>query len=119
MSGPPRQGYWARVWRDLRANRRASVGLGIVFVLALIGLLADLIANDKPYYLELDGERYFPVVIDYAVGVGAMRWPEPLLNADFQVLAGRADASFWPPIPYSAAGVDITDDIFEPPSAAH
>ncbi len=33
MSGPPRQGYWARVWRDLRANRRASVGLGIVVVL--------------------------------------------------------------------------------------
>ena len=48
MRGAPGQGYWARVWGDLRANRRASAGLGIVVVLAVIGLAADLIANDRP-----------------------------------------------------------------------
>ena len=31
----------------------------------------------------------------------------------------RADRAIWPPIPYASTGVDITGDVFEPPSAAH
>lgn len=119
MSGVQRQSYWSRVWSEFKGNRRASWGLGIVAALAAIGLSADLIANDKPYYLRHGGESYLPVVIDYGVKLGLRSWPEPLLNADFRQLSAEAETALWPPIPYSSSGVDITGEIFEPPSAAH
>jgi peptide/nickel transport system permease protein len=87
--------------------------------LAILALTADFIANEKPYYIELEGEGYFPVLIDYGVRVGFRQWPEPLLNADFKGLAREADRVFWAPIPYSSTGVDISGEIFEPPSAVH
>lgn len=113
------QSYWARVWADLKRNRRAVWGLRIVLVLAAIGLLADFVANDKPYYLELDGETYLPIAIDYGVKLGIRSWPEPLLNVDFAELSRQADRAFWPPIPYSSSGVDISGTIFQPPSMVH
>jgi peptide/nickel transport system permease protein len=90
-----------------------------VVVLAVVALFADFLANDKPYYLRLDGGRYFPVLIDYGVRLGIRQWPQPLLNADFQVLSAEAEAVYWPPIPYSSTGVDIRGEIFEPPSRSH
>ena len=119
MSGPASASYAANVWRDLRANPRAMTGLVVVAVLALLALAADLIASDKPYYLELDDRSYSPVLIDYGVWLGFASWPEPLLNADFQELAERADSVWRPPIPYSPTRVDITGEVFEDPSREH
>lgn len=113
------ESYWRRVWEELRRNPRAMWGLRIVLVLGALAALADFIASDRPYYLELDGEAYSPILIDYGVMLGVRRWPEPLLNADFHELAERADRALWPPIPFSSTGVDITGEIFEPPSAQH
>jgi len=117
MSAPT--SYWSRVWGELLQNRRAMFGLVVVLALALLAVLADLVANEKPYYLELDGERYSPVIIDYGVWLGLRNWPPPLVNADFRELAERADRAYWAPIPYSSTRVDITGDVFEAPSAAH
>ncbi len=119
MSGVEPGGYGANVWRELRRNRRAMWGLGVVGLLALLALIADFVASDKPYYMDLDGEAYSPVLIDYGVRAGVARWPAPLVNADFAELAARADAVWWPPIPYSSTRVDITGDVFEAPSARH
>ncbi len=119
MSGVGRGGYGANVWRELRRNRRAMWGLGVVGLLALLALIADFVASDKPYYLELDGEAYSPVLIDYGVRAGVASWPAPLVNADFAELGARADAVWRAPIPYSSTRVDITDDVFEAPSARH
>ncbi len=113
------EGYGARVWRELLRNTRAVWGLRIVAVLALVALLADFIASDKPYYVELDGESYFPVLIDYGVLLGVRQWPAPLRNVDFRDLARDATAVYWPPIPYASTGVDIRGEIFQPPSGGH
>jgi peptide/nickel transport system permease protein len=113
------ESYAVRVWRELRRNRRAFSGLWIVAVLAVVALVADFVANDKPYYIEVEEERYFPVLIDYGVMLGLRTWPEPLLNADYERLAEGATRVWWPPIPYSSTGVDIRGDIFEAPSGAH
>ena len=109
----------ARIWRDLRRNRRAMFGLWVIGALALLALSADFIANDKPYYLSLDGERYAPIAIDYGVQLGLREWPAPLLNQRMSELAQRADTVWWPPIPYSPSVPDIRGDVFEPPSGAH
>jgi peptide/nickel transport system permease protein len=113
------QSAGGRVWRELRRNHRATFGLAVIAALAVLALAADLIANDKPYYLELDGRSYFPVAIDYGVWLGLRQWPEPLVNQRFAQLAERAEAAYWPPIPYSPSVPDIRGDVFEPPSRAH
>ncbi len=120
MSEPsPAQGYLARVWRELRGNGRAMTGLGLVGFLFVVAVVADFVANDKPYYIEIEEEGYFPILIDYGVRLGVRQWPARLLNADFKGLARDATAVYWPPIPYASTGVDITGEIFEAPSGAH
>jgi len=69
-----------RVWRELRRRKRAVFGLWFIGVLGALALAADLIANDKPYYMKLDGHGYFPVAIDYGVWLGLRQWPEALVN---------------------------------------
>jgi peptide/nickel transport system permease protein len=111
--------YGARVWREFRSNAPAIWSLRIVALLALLALSADFIANDKPYYLRYRGESYFPILIDYGVGLGLRRWPEPLLNADFRRLAETAESVHWPPIPFSPTRVEIRGETFAPPSPGH
>jgi peptide/nickel transport system permease protein len=111
--------YAARTWAELRRNPRAVWGLRIVVLFAVLALLADFIANDKPYYIEIDGTAYAPILISYGVGLGIRNWPEALLNADFEELSREADRVYWPPIPYSSTGVDIRGEIFLPPSGVH
>ncbi len=118
MSAPP-ESAGARMWSDLRRNGRAVFGLWVIGALALLALSADFIANDKPYYLKLDGQSYAPIAIDYGVWLGLREWPVPLVNQRFSELAKRADTVWWPPIPYSPSVPDIRGDVFEPPSRAH
>ena len=113
------EGAVGRVWHELLRRRRAVFGLWVIGALAALALTADLLANDKPYYLKLDGESYFPIAIDYEVWLGARQWPPALVNQRFGQLAERAEAVYWPPIPYSPTVPDITGDVFEPPSRAH
>jgi len=113
------EGAGARVWRGLRRERRAVFGMVVIGALALLALFADLLANDKPYYIELEGESYSPVLIDYEVWLGLRQWPEGLANRRFSSLAESAETVLWPPIPYSATVPDISGDVFEPPSRQH
>ncbi|MEE2702573.1 MAG: ABC transporter permease [Myxococcota bacterium] len=119
MTTRVRRGYWGEVWRQMRGTRRAMWGLGIVAALSFVAVFADLIANEKPYYLELDGESYFPIATDYAVWVGFGSWPAKLVNVDYRRLAEHAERVVWPPIPYTATRVDITGDTYAPPSRDH
>ena len=119
MSGAGGQSYWRRVAGEFRRRRSALWGLRTVLALVALALLADLLASDKPYYMRVDGRSYAPVVRDYGVWLGLVEWPEPLRNADFKRLAERAEAVWWSPIPYSPTRVDITGEVFEPPSGEH
>ena len=108
-----------RIWRELQRRPSAVFALRVIAALAGVAVFADFVANDKPYTIELDGERYYPVLIDYGVWLGVREWPAPLLNQRFSELAQRADGAVWAPIPYSATAPDITGDVFEPPSREH
>jgi ABC-type microcin C transport system permease subunit YejE len=50
--------YGARVWREFKANSPALWSLRTVIALAFLALTADFLANDKPYYMEYQGESY-------------------------------------------------------------
>ncbi len=118
MKGRSTERYAARVWREFRANPRALWSLRVVLLLAVLALTADFIANDRPYWIEIEGESYFPIVTGYAVDLRLRQWPEPLLNADFRRL-GESHSAIFPPIPHSPTRVDLRGVTFSAPSFEH
>jgi microcin C transport system permease protein len=94
----------ARRWRNFKANRRGYWSLWVFLVLFVISLFAELIANDKPIYIHVDGKSYFPVFVTYPdtdfgdVFGTAADYLDPHLQ---QYLAERHAFVAWPPIPFS------------------
>ncbi|MGH7856425.1 MAG: ABC transporter permease, partial [Candidatus Binatia bacterium] len=109
------QTYRALVWRQFRRNRAALLSLYTVLSLALVALLADFVANEKPYVVAVKGKTYSPILVDYGVWLGVARWPEELRNVDYR----RQESAVFPPIPYSPSRVNLAEESFAPPSRRH
>ncbi len=56
----------ARRFQNFKANRRGYVSLWIFTFLFVISLFAEIIANDKPFFVWYDGGAYTPVFSAYA-----------------------------------------------------
>lgn len=98
------QSYWAIVKRQFKKNRLAVWSLRVVYVIVFIGLFANFIANDKPYYCKYNGNTYFPVFKEVAVNLGIASWPSELVTADWKKLELEND--IWPLVPYSSKEFD-------------
>jgi microcin C transport system permease protein len=93
-----------RRWQSFKANRRGYWALWIFLVLFVVSLFAELIANDKPFYVSYEGKSYFPVLVTS---------PETTFGGDFETAADYRDPylqkliaekggyMLWPPIRYS------------------
>ena len=88
---------------NFRANRRGYWSLWIFTFLFLISLFAEFLANDKPIFIQYDGQFFFPILVSY---------PETIFGGDFETeaeysdpevqnLIGKKGWSIWPLIPYS------------------
>jgi len=88
---------------NFRANRRGYWSLWIFLFLFLISLFAEFLANDKPIFIQYDGQFFFPILVSY---------PETIFGGDFETeaeysdpevqnLIGKKGWSIWPLIPYS------------------
>ena len=87
-----------------RANRRGYWSLWIFLGLFGLSLFAEVIANDRPLYIGMEGTHYFPVVVDYT---------ETELGGDFEtsadftapflmdLLKEKGATVIWPLIPFS------------------
>jgi peptide/nickel transport system permease protein len=117
VSDPRSRGYVARVWRELRKNRRAMVSLYGIVALMAVATFADLIANDMPYYVVVGGRTYYPILIDYGVRLGLTSWPGPLREVDFKKLPNQG--VLFPPIPFMPRRADLSEESFSPPTAKH
>ena len=62
------------------------MGLWVSLLLLLLALLADFLANDKPYYMVYRGKTYWPIVHSYLESLGLAAWPEELQHVDFTQL---------------------------------
>ena len=71
-----------RRWRNFRRNRRAFWSLIIFSALFGASLLAEFIANDKPFLVSYRGELHFPVYRFY---------PETAFGGDFKTEAVYSD----------------------------
>ena len=61
-SGELEQQYWAIVKRQFRKNRPAVWSLRLLVLLIFIATLGDFIANEKPIYCKLEGQKHFPIL---------------------------------------------------------
>src|SRR5438132_5807297 len=93
-----------RRWLSFKANRRGYWAFWIFMVLFVLSLLAEFIANDKPFYVRFEGRSYFPVLVTY---------PETAFGGEFEtaadyrdpylanLIAAKGGFMLWPPIRYS------------------
>ena len=93
-----------RRWQNFKANRRGYWSLWIFLILFFISLFAELIANDRPFLIHMNGHFYFPAFVTY---------PETTFGGDFETAADYRDpyvqklikdkggTIIWPPIRYS------------------
>ena len=98
-----------RKWKDFKLHKRAYRSfVAFVFLLALVSV-AELIANDKPYVLKLDGKYYFPIF---------SRVTEQELGGVFPVRANFNDPywlkiieergfAIFPPVRFNYSTVDV------------
>lgn len=104
MTEEQKYSYWRQVRRAFwshRVNRWATRGL---FVLVLIALLGDFIANDKPLYCKVDGQRSFPVFKQYGIWLGLVEADAAYFSADWSSM--DYERVIFPPIPYAAQTFD-------------
>ena len=93
------------------ANKRGLWSLRVLLVLFAISLLAELLANDKPIIMSIDGELYFPVFTRYSeISFGGDFESE----ADYRdpyfaqnLLEGKDHWAIWPPIRYHYQTIDF------------
>jgi peptide/nickel transport system permease protein len=106
------QNYWNRVWQHFKRNILAVVGLWVSGGLLLIALFADLLANDKPYYMVYQGKTFFPILQSYLDSLGIAPLPDDLRQVDFATLS--AERAIYPPICYRPNRINLLDPLAEP-----
>ncbi|MCB0550885.1 MAG: ABC transporter permease [Phaeodactylibacter sp.] len=107
------ESYWAIVRRQFRKNRLAVWSLRLLYLLLFIALTADFIANERPLYCRIDGETYFPVFKQYAVGLGLSTWEAQFFQKGWR--EHDYEKVVWAPIPYSATTIDRKNNNYRAP----
>jgi microcin C transport system permease protein len=93
-----------RRWQNFKANRRGYWSLWIFLALFIASLFAEFIANDKPFYVRMDGRSYIPAIFTYAeTDFGgdfetAADYRDPFLQ---KLIADKGGYMIWPPVRYS------------------
>jgi peptide/nickel transport system permease protein len=96
--------YWGNVKKQFRKNRVAVWSLRIIWLLVILAVLADFLANEKPLVCKYRGSVYFPVFREYLVDAGLSQWPKDLQNVEWKDL--KYDWSLFPLIPYLPKNLD-------------
>ncbi len=93
-----------RRWKNFKSNRRGYWSFCIFTVLFLISLFAELIANDRPILIRLEGKLYFPAFVTYSETTfggdfeTAADYRDPYLQ---KLIAEKGGTILWPPVRYS------------------
>ncbi|MDA0747569.1 MAG: ABC transporter permease [bacterium] len=111
------QTYARLVWKQFKKNRPALAALVGIGLLALVALGADLIAGNKPYYMEYQNKTYFPAFRQYAVHLGIADW-QPELRRRRNLKRLQASQAIFPPIPYGPSDIHLNEK-YQQPNAEH
>jgi microcin C transport system permease protein len=98
-----------RRWESFKANRRGYWSLWIFLGVFFLSLFAEFVANDKPIYIHVNGQSFFPAVVTYPDTAFA-KTPDPNLfgtAADYRddylmsLIVKEGGTILWPPIRFS------------------
>lgn len=108
---------------NFRANQRGFWSLWIFLVLFILSLLAEFIANDRPFLVYYDGDFYVPILRDYPETAFGGPFPTAAEYKDPVVQELIADKGWmiWPIIRYNHRTVawDLPEPAPSPPSLEH
>ncbi|MBT4101115.1 MAG: ABC transporter permease [Gemmatimonadetes bacterium] len=110
-------GYWKLVGRQFARNRLALYSLVALGLLATFAAGADLIAGNKPLYMEYKGKVYFPAFRQYLVHTGIGEWPKELRRRK-NLKRLRADVAVFPPIPWGPSEI-VLGQKYQSPGPDH
>lgn len=110
------QSFWNNVKKQYRRNKMAMFAYRFIICLAVLALLADFIANEKPLACSYKGSTYFPVLRSYVVDLGWANWPKDLQNVTWKDL--EYDWVVFPPVPYLPKNTDVSNAQFKSPMDA-
>jgi peptide/nickel transport system permease protein len=107
------QSYWGIVKRQFKKNKVAVWSLRMMYVIVFIGLFADFLANDKPFFCRINGNSYFPILKSYGVNLGLTKYPAELANVNWQDV--NYEFVIRTPIPYSPQNLDLKNKDYRSP----
>ena len=112
-----------RRWELFKSNRRSLWSLWIFMVLFIIALFAELIANDRPFFVWYEGSAYMPVFVDYTETDFDGIFPTQAVYRDPWLIRHINDHGFaiWPLIRYHHTTVDwdLDHPAPAPPGSRH
>ncbi|MDO4641028.1 MAG: ABC transporter permease [Neisseria sp.] len=114
----------ARAWRSFKQHKRGSASLKILALLFALALMAPLWSNDKPLWVQYQGQHYFPLFKTYYDKTfgGDFDTPadylDPLIRKN---ITGDGNRAVYPLNPYAANTLNDFDTQPDPapPSANH
>ncbi|MBV8923404.1 ABC transporter permease, partial [Bradyrhizobium sp.] len=92
-----------RRWQNFKANRRGYWSFWIFSILFVVSLFAELIANDRPLFINFNGHWYWPAFVSYSETTfggdfeTAADYRDPYLQ---KLIADKGGTVVWPPIRY-------------------
>lgn len=107
---PKKRGFFAlspinrRRWYNFKSNKRGYWSFWIFVILFVVSLFAEVIANDKPFLIKLDGKLFFPAIFTYSETTfggefeTAADYRDPYLQ---KLIQEKGGSIFWPLIRYS------------------
>ncbi len=97
------RGGFSRGWQTFRRNTPAFVSLILFAVLFATSLFSELIANDRPLFIQHQGRTYFPIFRDYTEEDFGGDLPLPVDYRDPLVMEAVNEEGMviWPPVRFS------------------
>jgi microcin C transport system permease protein len=108
-----------RRWESFKANRRGYWSLWIFLAVFILSLFAEFIANDKPIFIRVNGQSFFPAVMTYPDTAFGPKGDPNLFGtaADYRddylmdLIKKENGTVVWPPIRFS-----YNTQVSKPPS---
>jgi len=100
MARENRPGFVRLLWR----NKSSRLAIGLIAFLFLLGVLSPFLATDQPWYIQIEGQHFFPAFStseSYSVQRGESTEQVAVNRADWKRM--DYDRVWWAPIPYSPA----------------
>lgn len=111
-------GFWRQVWRRLRRDPMALVGLSIVGSMAMVAWLAPVLANNKPIAMRHEGRLVYPALAELFPFDFVLDYPELKLLEWEEIKTDPKKVLLLAPIPQSPLA-SHTRERLEGPSSTY